>query len=337
MSDPTTHADPAHDPWLEDQPLAIDPARDEDYEPGRRPPSILILTKDEEINLRQCLETLRFSDDIVVFDSLSNDRTIEIAREFPNVRVIKRKFDTWSRHSNWALENIQWKHPWVYYSDADERVTPELADEIIRQINDQSQPHAAYRLRYKNMFMGKWVRRGGLYPVWIIRLFKPDKIRYEDRQVNAHPVVDGTLGSLSEHFIHYSFNKGLVPWFNKHNSYSDMESGEALRVTNGSLIAEIRKVFGDDAPLERRRGIKNLSFFIPFRALARFVYMYFVRLGLLDGRAGFEYACMISMYEYWIELKMRESRNRWLDRTLERANEILQREQVAGGGIARDA
>lgn len=335
MTDPT----PQHDPWLANQPLHIDAARDEDYAPGRRPASVLILTKDEEINIRQCLETLRWSDDIVLFDSLSTDRTVEIAREFPNVRVIKRKFDTWSRHSNWALDNIRWKHPWVYYSDADERVTPELAEEIIRVANDPSMTHAAYRLRYKNMFMGKWVRRGGLYPVWIIRLFKPDRIRYEDRQVNAHPVVNGTLGTLNEHFIHYSFNKGLVPWFNKHNSYSDMEAAEALRVTEGSLLAEIRKVFGDDAPLERRRGIKNLSFFIPFRALARFVYMYFVRLGMLDGRAGFEYAAMISMYEYWIELKMRESRGRWHERTQDAAERIIAREEAAGApaGVARGA
>ena len=325
---------PQPDPWLEGQPLRVEPAREGEYAPGRRPVSVLILTKDEEINIRQCLETLRWSDDIVLFDSLSTDRTVEIARDFPNVRVVKRKFDTWSRHSNWALEHIQWKHPWVYYSDADERVTPELAEEIIRVANDASLGHAAYRLRYKNMFMGKWVRRGGLYPVWIIRLFRPDKIRYEDRQVNAHPVVDGTMGSLSEHFIHYSFNKGLAPWFGKHNSYSDMESAEALRVTKGSLLAEIRKVFGNDAPLERRRGIKNLSFFIPFRAVARFVYMYFVRLGILDGKAGLEYAAMISMYEYWIELKMRESRGRWLERTGVVAERVLAEEERgrAGGG-----
>src|SRR5262245_33410121 len=81
-------------------------------------PSVLVLTKDEEVNIRACLESLRFSDDIVVLDSHSTDRTCEIAREFPNVRVVQRKFDTWSKHSNWALENIRFKHPWVYYSDA---------------------------------------------------------------------------------------------------------------------------------------------------------------------------------------------------------------------------
>ena len=90
---------------------------------GLEPPSVLVLTKDEEVNIAACLETLKFSDDIVVLDSFSSDRTLEIAKTFPNVRVIQRKFDTWSRHSNWALENIQFKHPWVYYSDADERIT----------------------------------------------------------------------------------------------------------------------------------------------------------------------------------------------------------------------
>lgn len=279
------------------------------------PVSILILTKDEEVNIAECLRTCTFSDDIVVLDSYSTDRTCEIAETFPNVRVIKRKFDTWSKHSNWALDNIQFKHPWVYYSDADERITPELRDEMLRKCNDPSLPYNAYRLRYKNMFMGRWIHRGGLYPVWIIRLFRPDKIRYEDRQVNAHPVVDGELGDLEEHFVHYSFNKGLLPWLHKHNSYSDMESAEAVRIiTSETIWTKLRRITSNEKGV-RRRTIKDLSFFLIFRGFIRFLYMYFLRLGILDGRAGFHYACMISMYEYWIEVKIKEKRWAWREQT----------------------
>lgn len=290
---------------------------------GARPPSVLVLTKDEEINIERCLPTLMFSDDIVVLDSYSSDRTCELAERFPNVRVVRRRFDTWSKHSNWALENIEFKHPWVYYSDADERVTPELRDEILRVINDPSLEHVAYRLRYQNMFMGRWIRRGGIYPVWIIRLFRPDRIRYEDRDVNAHPVVDGSLGELREHFVHYSFNKGLEAWFSKHNAYSTMEAGEARHVLEGSLLAELRTVLSSREPLVRRRAFKNLSFFVPLRMLARFAYMYVMRLGLLDGRAGLHYAALISMYEYWIEAKVREERDAWGERTESLARRLL--------------
>jgi glycosyltransferase involved in cell wall biosynthesis len=299
-------------------------------DPKLPPPSILILTKDEEVNIADCLKTCLFSDDIVVLDSFSTDKTLEIAKTFPNVRVIQRKFDTWSKHSNWALENITFKHPWVYYSDADERLTPELQAEIVRRINDPAEPHNAYRVKYKNMFMDTWIRRGGLYPVWIIRLYKPDKIRYEDREVNAHPVTQGSLGDLQEHFIHYSFNKGLLPWFQKHNSYSDMESKEAARIlAQESAWTKIKQLPSREKGVGRR-ALKNLSFFIPMRGFARFLYMYFGRLAILDGRAGFHYACMISMYEYWIEVKIREKMHNWREGTEAEVRRLLA-EPSSGG------
>jgi glycosyltransferase involved in cell wall biosynthesis len=286
--------------------------------------SVLVLTKDEEINIVECLKTLAWSDDIVVLDSFSTDRTCEWSLLFPNVRVIQRKFDNWSRHSNWALEHIQFKNPWVYYSDADERMTDELRDEIRAVAATPSVEHVAFRVRYKNMFMGRWLRHGGIYPVWIIRLFKPEMIRYEEREVNAHPIMKGSLGDLREHFIHYSFNKGLLPWFKKHNSYSTMEANEAVKIVRGATIADkLRVARKGETPGERRRALKDLSFFIPLRGFARFLHMYFVKLGILDGKAGFHYAAMISMYEYWIELKMREQEKHWKDATGQEVDRLL--------------
>lgn len=293
---------------------------------SRTPPSILVLTKDEEVNIEACLECFDFTDDVVVLDSYSSDRTVELAQRFPNVRVIQRKFDTWSSHSNWALRNIQFKYPWVYYSDADERMPPALRDEIIAKVNDASLPYRGYRLRYKNMFMGGWIRRGGSYPVWILRLFRPEFVHYEDREVNAHPVVNGEVGELREHFIHYSFNKGLVPWFHKHNSYSQMESHEAMRVLSIPFREHLKQTRSHDKA-ERRRAIKNLSFFPPFRGVVRFFYMYFLRMGFLDGRAGFHYASMISMYEYWIELKVRELKSDWRNATDQLAERLLEEQK----------
>lgn len=278
------------------------------------PPSVLLLTKDEEVNIRACLESLSFSDDIVVLDSFSGDSTVEIAREFPNVRIVQRKFDTWSRHSNWALDNIRFKHPWVYYSDADERVPDDLRDELLRVVNDPTTAPVAFRLRYKNMFMGRWIRHGGIYPVWIMRLYRPDSVRYEERDVNAHPIVRGATGDLQGHFVHYSFSKGLRAWFDKHNSYSEMEATEALRIIDGPFAVHVRGLFSS-ARGARRRGLKNLSFFFPFRGAARFVWTFFLQGGFLDGLAGLHYCLLLALYEYWIELKIRERRKSWAEAT----------------------
>jgi glycosyltransferase involved in cell wall biosynthesis len=318
------------DPMATVSPLPLPlPTSDRVFPPGQEPPSILILTKDEEINIEACLDTLTFSDDIVVFDSYSTDRTLELARRYPNVRVIQRRFDTWSKHSNWALEHITWKHPWVYYSDADERVPPELRDEIIRCCNTTERPEVAYRLKYKNMFMDRWLKHGGIYPVWIIRLFKPDRIRYEMRDVNPHPVPKGPMGDCGYDFIHYSFNKGLIPWFTKHNNYSTMEGTEAAKVVRSSLWTHVRNLRSGN-PTAKRRALKNITFYLPFRGVVRFIYMYFLRLGILDKDAGFQYALMISMYEYWIEVKIKEIKRRWGDRSDGAVRGLMKRHSANG-------
>jgi glycosyltransferase involved in cell wall biosynthesis len=267
--------------------------------------SVLILTLDEEINLPACLESLRWSDDVVVYDSFSSDRTVEIAQQF-GARVVQRKFDNWSAHQNWAVENIDFKHPWVYYSDADERVPADLAKEIQEVVADSSRQEVAYRLRFKNMFMGKWNKHSSLYPTWVLRLFRPDKVRWE-RLCNPVPVVDGPEGRLKAHFEHYSFNKGMSDWFRKHNQYSQQEAQELIKTVEKGV--EWKRLFSLDAA-QRRIGLKQLAFHLPFRPFAVFCYLYFVRLGFLDGKAGLTYCRLRAIYEYMIDLKVIELRRR---------------------------
>ena len=293
-------------------------------QPQTLPLSVLVLTKNEEINIESCLHNLSFCDDVIVLDSYSTDQTVKIAEQFPYVRIVQRKFDTFSRHRNWAIQNIDFRHPWVYCSDADERVPPELREEIRKLISDPEQSHVAFQVRYKNMFRNRWLRHGGVYPVWLTRLFRPNKVQYEDREVNAHPIVNGSAERLEEHFLHYSFSKGLKAWFNKHNQYSTMEAHEAVRVRQGSLKHALRQTWKTD-PTNRRRAIKNLSFFFPARAMWRFLYMYLAKRGFLDGFAGLHYALMVSMYEYWIELKIREHERDWTRLTDQVAEKLLGR------------
>ena len=268
--------------------------------------SILILTLNEEENLPKCLASVGWCDDIVVLDSFSTDRTVEIARN-AGARVIQRRFDNWAAHQNWALENIRFHHPWLYYSDADEIVTPELRDELNIIAGNARETNVAYRLRYKNFFMGRWIRHCGIYPAWILRFFRPEKVRWE-RLVNPTPVVDGTEGRLESHFEHYSFSKGLNAWFEKHNSYSWQEARESLKALSagdfqwGGLVSR--------HPAHRRRALKELAFRLPCRPLLRFLYMYCWGRGFLDGRAGLAYCRLLTIYEYMIVLKMRELRRR---------------------------
>jgi glycosyltransferase involved in cell wall biosynthesis len=259
----------------------------------------------EEVNLPRCLDFLKWSDDIVVLDSFSTDRTVEIAKA-AGVRVVQRKFDNWAAHQNWAVQNIPFKHPWVYYSDADEVVTPELRKEMLDVVSRQP-AEVVFRVRFKNMFMGKWIRRSSLYPTWVTRLFRPGKIRWE-REANPVAIVDGATGFLQEHFLHYSFNKGIAAWLEKHNAYSSHEARESLKsLAQGRL--SLGGLFSANAP-ERRRALKELSFRLPCRPALRFLYMYGLRLGFLDGVAGYHYCRLLAFYEYLIVLKMKEIRRR---------------------------
>jgi glycosyltransferase involved in cell wall biosynthesis len=276
--------------------------------------SVLILTLNEEINLPECLESVSWCDDVVVFDSFSSDRTEEIARCW-GARFIQREFDNYSSHRNWALSNIEFHNEWVFSLDADERFTNRLAEEIHDRLNSgESQEYCAYKLRYKNMFQGRWLRHATLYPTWLIRLFRPERVRYENRSVNAHPVVDGQIGKLKAHFHHYSFTKGFAHWFHKHNRYSSMEALECLKeLEEGSIVW--KGLISSDGT-RRRRALKQLSFRLPARPWLKFFYMYVLKRGFLDGMPGLTYCTLQAIYEYMIVLKMRELRRREDDKPI---------------------
>ncbi|MFN5495296.1 MAG: glycosyltransferase family 2 protein [bacterium] len=262
--------------------------------------SILILTLNEETNIGACLDSLAGFDDIVVFDSVSKDKTVEIAVA-KGARIVERPFDNWAAHQNWAMDNIDFKHGWVFYLDADERMTPELRDEILAIARDSARPEVAYYCGRKNFFLGKWIRHA-MPPGMIMRFFKPKKIRFE-RLVNPVPVIDGPHGYLRHFFEHYNFSKGLTEWFDKHNKYSLFEAMEGMKLREKPV--GLGALFSGDR-FERRRALKELSFRMPLRPLVKFLYMYVLKLGFLDGRAGYTYCKLQSMYEYMIVVKMRE-------------------------------
>jgi glycosyltransferase involved in cell wall biosynthesis len=267
--------------------------------------SVLILTLDEEINIEACLDSLAWCNDIVVLDSFSSDRTRELAAA-RGARIVTRKFDNWSAHQNWAVSHIDFHHPWVLYLDADERCAADLRDEVMRCARPDA-PESAFRIRRKDFFMGRWLKHAQLYPSWFVRLFRPQQIRYE-RLVNPVAIVDGPIGVLESHILHYPFSHGVSHWVARHNRYSDMEAIESEKVRERGGHAPATVWTAD--PTIRRRALKDLFFRMPARPLLKFAYYYGWRRGFLDGRAGFTYASLQSIYEYMIECKSLELRRR---------------------------
>lgn len=264
--------------------------------------SVLILTKNEQQDLPGCLNSVAWSDDIHVYDSISSDLTVQIAERF-GAKVTKRPFDNWSTHQNWGLKNISFKYEWVYYSDADERVTPELLEAMRVAIADPG-VYSAFRVRRRDFFMGTWLKHVTPSP-FNIRLFKPACITYE-RLTNPVTVVDGPIGDISAHFNHFPFSKGITHWIDKHNGYSTFEAGQIAANRERREVLSIAKAFFSKNLNERRFHQKEIYYRLPFRPLIMFFLLYVFKRGFLDGRAGLTYAILRSIYEYFIVLKTRE-------------------------------
>jgi glycosyltransferase involved in cell wall biosynthesis len=268
--------------------------------------SVLIMTLNEEVNLPACLESLSWCDDIVILDSGSTDRTVEIAKAY-GARVVTRAYDNEAGQRNFGLRDISYKHRWLYIPDADEITPADLRDEMLTIAQDPSRPESFFRARYKNMFMGQWIRHSSLYPTWIPRLVNIERVRFE-RSVHMRVVGDGPEGRLQAHFVHYSFNKGLTAWYEKHNKYSGVEAKLSLsnqrqkEVPWTDLFAQ--------APEVRRRAVKQLALRLPFRPTLRFIYMYVLRGGFRDGWAGYTYCRLLAAYEYMIVVKTAELQRR---------------------------
>jgi glycosyltransferase involved in cell wall biosynthesis len=266
--------------------------------------SVLILTKNEEQDLPGCLASVTgWCDDVHVFDSFSFDRTLEIAQAAGCI-ITQRKFDNWSAHQNWGLANIAFKHPWVLYIDADERVSPELKDSVLAAGRADA-VESAFRIRRRDFFTdGTWLKHAQISPFYL-RLFRPSKMRYE-RLVNPVSIVDGSIGEIGGFLDHYPFSKGVGFWIERHIKYADLEA-KTIRANRAQGVEfSLIKAFTAKEFSVKRYHQKELFYRLPFRPLIKFCYMFFARCAFLDGRAGITYACLQSIYEYFIVLKQRE-------------------------------
>lgn len=264
------------------------------------PVSVLVPIKNEAANLRRCLDSIKWADEIFVVDSQSTDGSLEIAQEY-GAQVVQFHFTgTWPKKKNWALENLPFRNEWTFILDADEVLPPEAEEEFTRAIANAGET-ARYWINRHFMFMGRWLRYS-YYPNWNLRLFRHLLGRYEkltdadthsgDNEVHEHVIVQGPTGRLRCEMDHHAFPSVEV-FVEKHNRYSNWEARVSANRRLSGSAAQIRS-----GTVERRRKLKLLSQHLPCRPLLRFLYIYVWQKGFLDGREGYYFARMHAMYEF---------------------------------------
>ena len=262
--------------------------------------SVLILTKNEEKDLPDCLASVAWSDDLHVLDSESTDATMAIAQA-AGVHVSIRSFDGYASQRNYGLK-LDFKHDWILILDADERITPELASEMQAFVSSANSNIAAARLQRRDIWWGRWLKHAQISPFYV-RLVRKDTAHYE-REINEVLMIDGDIADLSQPFDHHPFSKGIDHWITKHNVYSRME---AEVIANKALFKPSFRtaLFANDFN-ERRKHQKSLFYMLPFRPFIKFFYMIIVRRAFLDGMPGVRYSVLQAIYEYFIVLKTKE-------------------------------
>ncbi len=234
--------------------------------------SVIVITHEEERNIGECLSSVAWADDLVVVDSGSRDRTVEIAREFTS-KVFTAEWKGYAATKELALAKSS--HEWVLWLDADERVTPELADEIRRAIASPQAP-AGYEVARKAFFLGKWIRHCGWYPGYVVRLFRKSHAQFNDSRVHERLIVRGETARLNHPLTHYT-DDSLYHYFEKFNRYTTLAAEDTLE----------------------RRGPGSFSLLdLLVRPPYLFVKMYLLRLGFLDGIHGLILSLLSASYVF---------------------------------------
>jgi glycosyltransferase involved in cell wall biosynthesis len=269
------------------------------------PLSVLVPTLDEELNLPECLDSVDWADEIFVVDSFSQDRTVEIAKSH-GAHVVQHPFESYSRQKNWALDCLPFRNEWVLILDADERIPAELRGEIERVV--ASPTCDGYYLNRRVIFLDTWVRHSGWYPSWNLRLFRHRLGRYDDREVHEHVVLNGRVGYLRHDMLHMD-RRGLDAFIARHNRYSSLEAAARFKAERDAPDRARLPVSLLASPVQRKRYLRERLWpYVPARPLVLFAYMYVLRRGFLDGRAGLALCVFHAFQEFMVGLKLAELR-----------------------------
>lgn len=243
----------------------------------------IVITKDEERNIKDCLESIKWLDEIIIVDSGSKDNTLSIAKTFTN-NIYITEIQNIPEKRKFALTYTKILNDWILFLDADERITPELHQEI-DSLSDNSDVNG-YFINRRNYYLGKWIKHCGIYPDYCLRLFRKDKGKITDRIIHEGVKVEGTCIKLNNDMLHHSYNN-LEQMVKKINFFSSEEASEHLR--NGKRITKI--------------GVFT-------HALSAFLRVFISRKGFLDGLNGFYVSFTYSLVNFLSHLKLLKLQNK---------------------------
>ncbi len=240
--------------------------------------SVTIITRNEEKNLVPCLESVLFADEIVLVDSGSTDKTLEIAKHYPT-KIFVEPWRGYAGQKNYAQEKAS--GPWILNIDADERVTPELRKEINTWLN-RDHPYLGFRIPRKNYFGGQWIRHGGWYPNYILRLYRKEAGSFASREVHEQVRLQGKVGTLKSPLEHYTY-ESISDYLRRMDHYSDLSAAQYKKEGRRCSWPEIL-----------------------FRTAFTFLRMYFLQFGFLDRSPGLVLAVLYSYYTFTKYAKLLE-------------------------------
>lgn len=276
--------------------------------------TVLVLTKNEENNLKKCIESFRGTvKRFVIVDSFSTDRTKQLCTELGekyNVSFYENKFIDYATQLNWGLNNTDINTKWSMRMDADEEVTPELVKEMESRLSEITDGINGVILKRRVYFMGRWIKHGGKYPELLLRIFRTGYAKCEQKIMDEHMILrEGNIVTFKYDIIDNN-NKDLEWWTHKHNWYSNREvldyQQRVISEESDELVNDIK----NKGQAATKRFIKNKGYYkLPlfFRAHSYFIYRYYIRLGFLDGAEGKIYHFLQAYwYRFLVDAKIFE-------------------------------
>lgn len=241
--------------------------------------SVIVVTKNEEHNIAECLESVKWADEIVVVDAHSADSTVDVAKQFTS-KVFVRNWNGYVETKEFALQNTT--NEWVLWLDADERVTPELATEIQTVTKNTLTSVHGYKVGRRSYFLGKWIKHCGWYPGYVLRLFKKSKAKFVYSKVHEKVEVQGSVGALRNDILHYT-DDTVFHYFAKFNLYTTLAAEDLV---------------------DAKQNVSTYDFLV--RPIYTFFRMYILRFGLLDGMHGLILSLLSSYYVFVKYIKLLE-------------------------------
>lgn len=233
--------------------------------------SIVVITKNEQENIQDCLESIKWANEIILVDAQSTDRTVEIAKNYTD-KIFVREWKGYSDAKNFGAQHANCE--WIFFIDADERITDELRREIQQKISDNTNEFVAFMVARRTYFLGKWIKHCGWYPNYVIRMVKNGYGKFNELNVHERLLVNGKIGKFKNDLLHFT-DKNLYQYFEKFNNYTTLAAIDLF-------------------DQNRNFKIKNLL----LNPIFTFIRMYFLRLGFLDGIHGLVLCTLSSLYVF---------------------------------------